>query len=480
MMSPRTARKSVNIALIGLLMFSLGFASFNELWRSEKPRDLKAEFAFSGEGNKSYRQAAPLLAAGTTLECTLGFAGPYPCSNVDLHGIVPLAALGGAAGNDSWGWTDPKTGAEIAIMGTGAGTAFVDVTDPTAPQVLGNVPQAGGATKGLSGVAWRDVKVDDNHAFIVSERGGGMQVVDLTQLRGLSTNPARQLEVKTTYLGEGANSFHNIAINEDTDTAYLVGGNFKGGLHMVDISDPANPTFAGAFPDDGYTHDVQCVIYEGPDADYTGRELCFAANEDTMTVVDVTDKTSPVLINRLGYDHAAYTHQGWLTPDQRFFVFNDEQDEFAPFNNRSNTATYMVELEDLDAEYTKADVKTYEHPTKSVDHNLYIVDDLIFEANYNAGLRVLRYSAEGLRTGNLEEVGYFDVDPGLDANSYGGAWNVYPFFKSGTLLVSTLDEGLFTLEFDDPAKKDKGKGKGKGNGGGNGNGNGKGNRPDRP
>ena len=53
-----------------------------------------------------------------------------------------------------------------------------------------------------------------------------------------------------------------------------------------------NPTFAGCFDDDGYTHDVQCVVYSGPDADYTGAEICFASNEDTVTIVDVTDKDS--------------------------------------------------------------------------------------------------------------------------------------------------------------------------------------------
>ena len=449
--------RRINVLLVVLLVFNVAWVSASELLTSEEPRDLKAEFAFSGMGD-AYAEAAPLLAQAPELPCTSGFAGPYNCANVDLLSIVPLAAMNGAAGNDSWGWTDPETGAEIAIMGTGFGTAFIDVTDPTDPQILGTVGQAGGATQRTGttgGVLWRDVKVDNDHAYIVSERGGGMQVVDLTQLRGLSANPARNLEVKATYTGEGFNSAHNIAINEDTDTAFLVGGNFEGGLHMVDISDPANPTFAGAFAEDGYTHDVQCVLYTGPDPDYNGtnggqRELCFASNEDSLTIVDVTDRANPVMVNRTEYDTAAYTHQGWLTPDQRFFVFNDEGDESG--GDVANTTTYMIELEDLDVAYTSDDVKTYEHPTKSVDHNLYIKGDLIFEANYNAGLRVLRYTAEGLRNGELEEVGYFDVDPGLDVNQYGGAWNVYPYFESGTIIVSTLDEGLMVMRFNDPAQ----------------------------
>jgi len=451
------------------LVFSAAFAFVPGTWEAEEPNDLKArhshkahhspkvEFASSGIGNV-YDEVAPLLDGAAAVPCTAGVAGPYPCENVDLLSIVPLGELGGAAGNDSWGWTDPDTDREIAIMGTGLGTAFVDVTDPELPAVLGTVGQAGGPTTGAGGILWRDIKVDEDHAFIVTERGAGMQVVDLTQLRDFygSPNPARELEVKAVYTEQGAGSFHNLAINEDTDTAFLVGGNFAGGLHMVDISDPANPTFAGAFPTDGYTHDVQCVLYQGPDDDYNGNaedgvqhEICFASNEDSVTVVDVTDRAIPVMLTKVRYSTARYTHQGWLTPDQRFFVFNDEVDESG--NAVPNTTTYIVEFDDLDGDYVSADVKRFAHATRSVDHNLYIVDDLIYEANYNAGLRVIRYTPDTLRTGELEEVGYFDVDPGIDVNQYGGAWNVYPFFESGTLIVSTIDEGMFLLRFNDPA-----------------------------
>lgn len=439
------------IALVIALFFALGFTGVNALLHSEEPRDLKAEFALAGVDDVSAEALAALEVDTDGLECTSGFAGPYPCSNVDLLGLVPLADMAGVAGNDSWGWTDPETGNEYAIMGTGRSTAFVDVTDPTAPQVMGTVGQAGGELTGLGGIVWRDIKVDQDHAFIVTERGGGMQIVDLTQLRDITVPGPQNILASTSYTAQGANSFHNIGINTDTDRAYLVGGNFKGGLHIVDIADPTNPAFIGAFPVDGYTHDVQCVLYEGPDDDYNANaidgqhEICFASNEDTVTVVDVTDPTAPELLTKVRYDSASYTHQGWLTPDHRFFVFNDELDESG--NDVPATTTYMVELPDLDGTYGDDAVQRYEHSTRSVDHNLYIRGDLIFEANYNAGLRVLRYTPEGLRTGDLEEVGYFDVDPALDINQYGGAWNVYPFFESGTIIVSSIDEGLYVLEF---------------------------------
>ena len=472
-------KKPVNLAMLIALVLTVGWSSASLI--SAQPRDAKAEFAFSGVADYSQEALAALSTTVVGLPCTtdlgtlpgvsdgngnVGMSGPYPCTNVGLQALVPLAELGGGAGNDSWGWEDPVSGTRIAIMGTGVGTAFVDVTNPTVPLPLGTVPQAGGATRGASGAVWRDVKVnsvalDDgtvtHHAFIVTERGGGMQVVDLSAMVGLTPDPSRTFEPVTTYADDGADSnFHNIVINEDTDRAYLVGGTFEGGLHIVDIADAENPATIGAYAGDGYTHDAQCVVYQGPDDDYNGMgadgyqaEICFAYNEDTVTIVDVTDAANPVLINKIGYDRHAYTHQGWLTPDHTFAVFNDEVDEgaTAPLGTR----TFMVELQDLDATYTEDDVKIFTHDTVSVDHNLYIRGDLIFQANYNAGLKIFRYTAEGLRNGELDLVGSFDVDPGLDVPAYGGAWNVFPYFDDDAILVSSLDEGLYVLKLTDPA-----------------------------
>merc|ERR1711966_56322 len=93
--------------------------------------------------------------------CNSGKANAYPCSKVDMLSFVSLADMGTTGdGNDIWGWTDPKTGKEIAIMGLFDGTAFVDVSNPSSPIVLGNLPTH------TVGSMWRDVKVYSNHAYI--------------------------------------------------------------------------------------------------------------------------------------------------------------------------------------------------------------------------------------------------------------------------------------------------------------------------
>ena len=190
--------------------------------------------------------------------CSGGMAGTYPCSNVDLMSFLALADIGGGDANDIWGWTDSSTGKEYAIMGRTNGTSFVDISDPVNPIYLGNLPPPAGEADE------RDIKVYADHAFIVTEANdSGMQVFDLTQLRAVASPPATFSE---TARYSGFSNAHNLAVNEDSGFAYAVGTNTcGGGLHMIDIQTPTNRTSAGCFSDDGYTHDAQCVNYDGPD-----------------------------------------------------------------------------------------------------------------------------------------------------------------------------------------------------------------------
>ena len=145
----------------------------------------------------------------------------------------------------------------------------------------------------------------------------------------------------------GFGSTHTLALNTSTGFAYAVGTRTcEGGLHVVDVRTPASPRAAGCFSLDGYTHETQCVIYDGPDTLYRGHEICFNSNEDTLTIVDVTDKLEQAQLSRTGYGGSAYTHQGWLTEDQRFFLVNDEGDELA---FRHPTRTWIWDVSDLDA-----------------------------------------------------------------------------------------------------------------------------------
>ena len=380
--------------------------------------------------------AAPQTVTGArSARCENGMAGIYPCDDIDLLGQLTLAEIGGGEiGNDIWGWEDGNR--EYAIMGKTNGTAFVDITKPRNPRFLGQLPtQTDGPRR-----FWRDIKVYKDHAFIVSEHiGHGMQVFNLKRLRRVDNAP-QTFTADAWYTG--VSNTHNLDINERTGYAYLVGSNTcSGGPHMVDIRKPLRPEFAGCVAEDGYTHDTECEIYRGPDRRFRGHEICFSSNEDTVTIVDVTDKANPVQLSRTTYPQASYTHQGWLTADWNWFVFNDELDELQGRAPEGKQTTYILNVESLTNPGT---VVASPNNTTSTDHNLYIIDGFIYESNYTSGLRI--FTERSVPSGDLNEVAYFDVYPEDDAPGFhGGTWSNYAWFDDGVVAVSSIDRGLFVL-----------------------------------
>lgn len=363
-----------------------------------------------------------------TTPCENGFAGIYPCDQVDFMSQLTPNQLGGGEMNDIWGWTDPLDGKEYALLGRTTGTAFIDITDPNNPVYLGDLP-----THTVSSL-WRDIKVYSDHAFIVSEASGhGMQVFDLTTLRNVP-NPPVTFSEDAHY--SGFSNCHNIAINEESGRAYPIGANtFSGGLNIIDISNPLNPTLIGSFAEDGYSHDVQVVNYIGPDAQYAGKEIAFCFNENTVTIVDVTDAGDPMMLSSTGYSTSAYTHQGWLTEDHKYLLVGDELDE-----GSVNTRTYIFDVQDLN---NVSLIGTHVGATSAIDHNMYTHDGLVYQSNYRAGLEIL--DLENVDQGTLERVAYFDIYPSSNSAQFNGAWSNYPYFASGNVIVSHIEEGLFVL-----------------------------------
>lgn len=364
--------------------------------------------------------------------CESGMAGDYPCNDYDLMGHIPVAELGGAGaeGNDSWGWTDPSTGKEYALVGTTTGAAFVDISDTENLIIVGFLPTA------TSNSLWRDIKVYNNYAFIVSEAANhGMQIFDLTRLRNV-TNPPETFTADAHYTDFG--NAHNLVINEDSGFAYAVGTQtFGGGAHFVNIQDPLNPIAAGGFSAGGYSHDAQVITYNGPDTDYTGRELLVGSNETEVVIADITDKANPIEITTISYANIGYTHQGWFTEDMTYFIVGDELDE-RDFGN--NTRTLVFDFTDLDNPTLHT---TYFGPTVAIDHNGYVKGDTYYLANYSAGVRFIDIS--DIENGNLDEVGFFDTFPSHDNTSFNGVWNVYPYFESGNIIINDIEGGLYIV-----------------------------------
>ena len=170
----------------------------------------------------------------------------------------------------------------------------------------------------------------------------------------------------------------------------------------------------------------------------TGREIFIGANENQVAIIDVTDKQSPSNISSLQYSNLGYTHQGWFTEDQRYFILGDELDEISfGFNSR----TLVFDMTDLDAPVLHT---TYLGTTPAIDHNGYVKGDEFFLANYTAGVRVLDIS--GIDGATISEAGFFDTYPLNNNAGFDGVWSIYPFLPSGKIIVSDINSGLFIIQ----------------------------------
>ena len=362
--------------------------------------------------------------------CENGFAGDFPCDRFDLLAEMSNADLMGTKANDVWGWTDPVTGTEYALIGEREGLALVDLSDPYAPFLVAFMETE------TSSSTWRDMKVYADHVYVVSEANGhGLQVLDLTQLRDLTEFPVTLEPTTVVSLFSDA---HNVIIDEESAMLYVVGSNLaSGGLVAFDISSPASPMLMGDYGEAGYTHDAHAVIYNGPDTEHVGKSVVFAANANKMAIVDATDPTDMASLSVSYYSDLSYTHQCWLTEDHRYLLLGDELDEQ---NQGFNTRTLIWDVQDLENPFLLGE---HFSEVAAIDHNQYVVGNLLFQSNYRAGLRML--SLTDVAEGELSEIGYFDVDPASDAALFSGTWSNYPYFESGIVVVTSIDGGIFLV-----------------------------------
>ncbi len=342
-------------------------------------------------------------------------------NGVTLLSQIPLTTFGANSGNSCWGYTSPS-GREVAIFGHSAGSAFIDITDPSDPVVLLNAP----GPQSL----WRDMKVFGTHAYCVSEGGSGIQVFSLANVdSGIVT------QVGTISTG-GALSTHTVAIDTQSGYLYRCGGGTNVGLRIYNLNaNPVNPPFVGQW-NNLYIHETQVVTYtSGP---YAGKQIAFAcagtgngSGATRLSILDVTNKSNITAISEVYWPSAAYSHQCWISDDRQYCYINDELDEPG-----LPTTTYVVSIGNL-ANATL--LGSFTNGNAAIGHNLYVKGNLIYEANYRSGLRVFD------RTDplNCTEVASYDTFPLDDGAQFNGLWNVYPFFPSGVVIGSDLEAGFF-------------------------------------
>lgn len=438
--------------------FQIQDAETNATRVSSVPDEFRNNFLAHGfivvdaNGDALPRVIHPKLAAPTS--CNNGFAGSFPCHNIDYLAQVQLQEIPGqpTSASEIWGFVDADDGREYAILGHRGGTAVFDVTTPATPVLVGNI------TGNPS--LWREVKVlqvpqasgpHRAYAYVTTEApGGGLQIIDLSNLPASVSlaNTLAEFSTSHTLYISNIDYATNLPLAGQQPFLYIAGANIGGGAYRIyDLSDPVNPVLVTAPPTGtGYMHDstsmlitdnrtTQCANAHNP------CEVLVDFNETTVDLWDVTDKSAPVRLSSTGYPTATYVHSGWPTADSRYIVVHDELDEL---QRNLNTHIYTLDVGDL---RSPSLVTSFIGGNTATDHNGYTIGDRYYVSHYKRGLVI--FDVTNPRA--LAEVGSFDTYLSPSANSAGtdGAWGVYPFLPSGTVLISDIENGMFLLKLNE-------------------------------
>ncbi|HSL90769.1 MAG TPA: choice-of-anchor B family protein [Ignavibacteriaceae bacterium] len=329
----------------------------------------------------------------------------FPQLNVEL--ISNLNQYSTVGYNDIWGYVD-QSGYEYALLGTRNGTSIINLSNPANPVESAFIPGPQST--------WRDIKVHSHYAYIVTEgtgAGNGLQIVDLSQLPSSAT-----LVNTLTAWFERA---HNIFI--DNGFAFVIGTNGGGGMHILDLADPVNPVRTAYYTQSGYIHDV-----------YVWDDTVVAMAESTYDLIDISNKSNPLLISVSAALPGIYAHSGWMTEDKRYFIGTEE------FDTRDITVWDLQDRTSWDLV-----VPSWQMTGGSGSdpvHNLFVKGNYAHISYYKQGYVVLDISDPE----NPLLAGHYDTYPS-NTGTYNGAWGCYPYLPSGLTLISDMQTGLYVLEF---------------------------------
>lgn len=333
--------------------------------------------------------------------------------NMTEIGFLDIPAMHSTELNDIWGYTDEE-GNEYALVGCFDGVSVVDISDPTTPEEVEWIP-------GLNSI-WRDIKTVGDYAYVTTEASGqGLLIIDLSPL------PADDPLPIDYYFGPDSDPWdnaHNVYA-DDEGYVYISGANRgNGGIIILDVQvDPMNPEEVGVF-DDWYSHDA----YVQDDVGYFSH-----VSDGFFSIVDLTDKTAPVLINTFGTIDGV-SHNAWASMDGDYLFTTDE------------TADGYVASYDISDPLSISLLDQVQSSPGSniIPHNAHVLGNYLITSYYTDGVVVHDISDPSTMT----EVASFDTSPSYSGGTFNGCWGVYPYFASELIIASDTEEGLYVLQTD--------------------------------
>ncbi len=293
-------------------------------------------------------------------------------------------------------------GKEYAICGGSTGIEIVDVTNPDALVKIVKIP---GPTS-----LWKEIKTYKHYAYITTEGGGGLQIVDM------STLPVATYH---SYTGDGAilnqlSSIHSLHIDTTKGFLYAHGTSlFGGGSVVFDLNnDPWNPTYAGKYDANGYVHDG-----------WVDNDTLYAAHISGgfFSIVNMANKVNPQVLATQPTPNF-FTHNTWMSVDRKTIFTTDETDD-----------SFLAAYDISDPDDVKFLDKVQSNPgSNSVGHNTHIIGNYAVTSWYHDGVTIVDVSDPT----NMVQVGNYDNDPTVAGGGQQGCWGVYPYLPSGNLIAT--------------------------------------------
>ncbi|GAB4257903.1 MAG: hypothetical protein Kow0027_25290 [Saprospiraceae bacterium] len=347
----------------------------------------------------------------------LGFFLSYPLwlssqvQNISLIGHLSFDSKA----NDIWGYTAPD-GTEYALVGLRSGVSIVSLADPANPTEVAFI-------EGEESV-WRDLRTRGHYCYVVTDQPGTKEGFTIIDLSGLPASvDYHRVQPWLPEFGDTLFTSHNIWIDE-FGYAYLSGGNVNsGGVVFFDLfSDPDTPKYVGkGFP--------------------VGSHDCFARNNTLyvaeilagqFAIYDVSDKANVQLLATQETPFR-FSHNVWPSDDGKF-LFNTDERANAPVAAYSIWPVDNIQLLD---EFTPPATRG----TGVIPHNVHFLNDYLVISYYTDGCIIVDASDPA----HLVQVGWYDTNQDY-TGGYHGAWGAYPYFPSGLIVISDIENGLFVLQ----------------------------------
>lgn len=304
-----------------------------------------------------------------------------------------------------WHYVD-SIGNEYALVGASDRVSIVDVSNPANPVEVFTVPALPGEES-----LWREIKTWGKYAYAGSEGGGGIIIIDLSNL------PA-SINFKHWY-GDGPiagqlNTSHTVAATDGYLYVFGAVPLFNGGAIIADLADPWNPVYVGNY-DLNYIHDG----YIRNDTLWAGE--IYAGQ---FSVIDVSNKSNPVLL-ATQQTPGQFTHNVWLSDNSQYAFTTDE------LNNEPMASFDVSDLGNirlLDEYFTDS------MPTQEV-HNVRVLNDYLINPSYGSQITI----CDGHRPSNIIEVANSPTSTYL-------CWDASPYLPSGRIIATDVDSGLYIYE----------------------------------